>query len=42
MSQAMPEAGNAPGRKKEAFGIVLFTLITAVGVTLLHLWLLGP
>ena len=42
MSQAMSEAGSTPGRKKEALGIVLFTLIAAVGVTLLHLWLLGP
>jgi hypothetical protein len=42
MRQALPDAGKPLGPKKEAFGIVLFAFIAAIGVTLLHLCLLGP
>jgi len=42
MRQTHPEAETPLGPKKEALGIVLFAVFAAVGVTLLHLCLLGP
>jgi len=42
MRPASPEAESLPARKKEALGIVFFAVMAAVGVTLLHVWMLGP
>jgi len=42
MQPAKFESGTVPAQRRGALGIVLLTLMTAGGVTLLHLWLLGP
>jgi hypothetical protein len=42
MRAASPDTASPPPRRREALGIVLFALMAAVGVTLLHVWLLGP
>jgi len=42
MGQTGSDAEILPGRKTEALGIVIFALVTTVGVIILHGWLFGP